>query len=132
MCYIVRQCILTGYIKNSHSHIMQTLQQQQVIKIEETERKDSLLEIVSDKYCRIILESIMNMPKSVIEITAETKIPMSTTYRRIQSLHDNKLVATSGTITDKGKRLFLYKSKIKGIQSIFKNGKTEVKLIINN
>jgi len=110
---------------------MQTLQQQ-VIKIEETERKDSLLEIVSDKYCRAILESIMNMPKSVIEITAETKIPMSTIYRRIQSLHDNKLVATSGTITDEGKRLFLYKSKIKGIQSIFKNGKTEVKLIINN
>ena len=114
---------------------MQTLQQQQqqqVIKIEEIERKDRLLEIVSDKYCRTILESIMNMPKSVIEIMAETKIPMSTTYRRIQSLHDNKLVATSGMITSEGKRLFLYKSKIKGIQSRFSGGKTEVELIINN
>ena len=113
---------------------MQTLQQlqQQVIKIEEVERKDRLLEIVSDKYCRAILESIMNMPKSVIEITTETKIPMSTTYRRIQMLHDNKLVATSGMITNEGKRLFLYKSKIKGIQSRFNDGKTEVKLIINN
>lgn len=131
MCYIVRQCILTDYIKNSPSHIMQTLQQQ-VFKIEETERKDSILEIVSDKYCRAILESIMNMPKSVIEITTETKIPMSTVYRRIQSLHDNRLVAISGTITDEGKRLFLYKSKIKGIQSTFKNGKTEVELTINN
>ena len=110
---------------------MQTLQQQ-VIKIEEVERKDRLLEIVSDKYCRAILESIMNMPKSVIEITTETKIPMSTTYRRIQMLHDNKLVATSGMITNEGKRLFLYKSKIKGIQSRFNDGKTEVKLIINN
>ena len=113
---------------------MQTLQQlqQQVIKIEEVERKDKLLEIVSDKYCRAILESIMDIPKSVIEIMAETKIPMSTTYRRIQMLHDNKLVATSGMITNEGKRLFLYKSKIKGIQSRFNDGKTEVKLIINN
>ena len=114
---------------------MQTLQQQQqqqVIKIEEVERKDRLLEIAADKYCRAILESIMNMPKSVIEITTETKIPMSTTYRRIQMLHDNKLVATSGMITNEGKRLFLYKSKIKGIQSRFNDGKTEVKLIINN
>ena len=113
---------------------MQTLQQlqQQVIKIEEVERKDRLLEIVSDRYCRAILESIMDIPKSVIEIMAETKIPMSTTYRRIQMLHDNKLVATSGMITNEGKRLFLYKSKIKGIQSRFNDGKIEVKLIINN
>ena len=113
---------------------MQTLQQlqQQVIKIEEVERKDRLLEIVSDKYCRAILESIMDIPKSVIEIMAETKIPMSTTYRRIQMLHDNKLVVTSGMITNEGKRLFLYKSKIKGIQSRFSDGKTEVELVINN
>ena len=112
---------------------MQTLQQQQqVFKIEEKERKDSILEILSDKYCRTILESTMHMPKSATEITAEANISLSTVYRRIQSLCDNQLVTTSGTITDEGKRLFLYKSKINGIQSIFKNGKTEVKLIINN
>ena len=109
---------------------MQTLQR--VFKVEETKRKENLLEIVSDKYCRAILESIMNMPKSVIAITAEIIIPMITVYRRIQNLHDNKLVATSGMITNEGKRLFLYKSKIKGIQSRFNEGKTEVKLIINN
>jgi len=98
---------------------MQTLQQ--TFKIEESERKNDILEILSDKYCRTILESIMYVPKSAIEITAETNIPMSTVYRRIQSLHDNKLVATSGMITDDGKRLFMYKSKIKGIQSIVKS-----------
>ena len=108
---------------------MQTLQQ--TFKIEEIERQDSILEILSDKYCRAILESIMYTPKSAIEITAETKIPMSTVYRRIQSLHDNKLVVTSGMITDEGKRLFMYKSKVKGIQSSFNDGKTEVELILN-
>lgn len=110
---------------------MQTLQQQ-TFKIEELEKKDSILEILSDKYCRTILESIMHIPKSAIEITSETKIPMSTVYRRIQNLHDNKLVATSGMITDEGKRLFMYKSKVRGIQSSFNDGKTEVELILNN
>lgn len=109
---------------------MQTLQQ--TFKIEEIEKQDNILEILSDKYCRLILESIMYTPKSVIEITLETKIPMSTVYRRIQNLHDNKLVATSGMITDEGKRLFMYKSKIKGIQSKFNDGKIEVELILNN
>ena len=108
---------------------MQTLQQ--TFKIEKIEQQDSILEILSDKYCRAILESIMYTPKSAIEITAETKIPMSTVYRRIQSLHDNKLVGTSGMITDEGKRLFMYKSKVKGIQSSFNDGKTEVELILN-
>jgi predicted transcriptional regulator len=74
----------------------------------------------------------MYKPKSVMEITMETQIPMSTTYRKIQILHDNKLLKTSGTITDDGKKLFLYKSKVRGIQSVFKDGKTEVELIPNN
>ena len=109
---------------------MQTLQQ--TFKIEELEKKDSILEILSDKYCRIILESITYMLKSVIEITSDTNIPMSTIYRRVQTLHDNKLLAVSGMITDEGKRLFMYKSKIKGIQSVFNDGKIEVELILNN
>ena len=112
---------------------MQTLQQQQqVFKIEEKERKDSILEILSDKYCRTILESTMHMPKSATEITAEANIPLSTVYRRIQTLHDRELLTVSGTITSEGKRLFLYKNKVRGIQGTFNNGKTEVKLIINN
>ncbi len=67
-----------------------------------------------------------------MEITIETQIPMSTTYRKIQTLHDNKLLKTSGTITEDGKKLFLYKSRVRGIQSVFKDGKIEVELIPNN
>jgi len=116
---------------------MQTLQQQQqqqpqAFKIEETERKGRLLEIVSDKYCRSIMESIMHKPKSVIEITSDTNILMSTVYRRVQNLHDNKLLHISGIITDEGKRLFMYKSKIRGMKSTFDNGHIEVELIPNN
>ncbi|HSB83909.1 MAG TPA: ArsR family transcriptional regulator [Nitrosarchaeum sp.] len=108
---------------------MQVLQH--ALKIEETERKDSLLEVISDKYCRTIIESTMHKPKSAMEITAETGIPISTVYRRIQTLHDSKLLSTTGNISIDGKKFFLYKSKIKGIQSTFNDGQIEVEIILN-
>ncbi|AJM92000.1 Putative transcription regulator [Nitrosopumilus piranensis] len=75
---------------------MQTTQQ--TFKIQDLEKKDNMLEIVSDKYCRTILEVTKFKPKSATEITSETKIPISTVYRRIQTLHDNKLLAISWEI----------------------------------
>jgi len=104
---------------------------QQAFKIEDSEKKESLLEILSDKYCRIIIESIMDKPKSAIEIVSETKIPVSTVYRRIQMLSDNKLLRISGNISEDGKKSFLYKSKVKGIQTKYENGSVNVELILN-
>ena len=105
---------------------------QSAYKINEEQSKDDLLSIVSDKYCRTILKAIMDKPKSAIEIASETKTPISTVYRKIQALHDNKLVQASGMISGDGKKLFLYKSKIKGINSTYNEGQVEVELIPNN
>jgi predicted transcriptional regulator len=102
------------------------------LKIEEPERKESFLEILSDKYCRSILESIMDAPKSAIEVSREKMIPLSTVYRRIQQLHDSKMIRTSGVITDEGKRLFLYKSKIKEVNTSFHDGKIDVDVVFNH
>ena len=90
-------------------------------KIEEIDKKQAILEVVSDKYCRAILKVTMEKPKSATEITSETQIPISTIYRRLQTLHDNKLVGISGSINEDGKKYFLYKSKVKAI-SINLNG----------
>jgi predicted transcriptional regulator len=57
----------------------------------------------------------MCKPKSAMEIASESKIPISTVYRRLQTLYDNKLVKISGSISEDGKKYFLYKSKIKAI-----------------
>lgn len=120
--------ILISYIKKTHIESMQFLNQ---LKIEEPERKESFLELLSDKYCRFILEAIMDSPKSAIEISREKSIPLSTVYRRIQLLHDSKMIQTSGVITDEGKRLFLYKSKIKEVNTSFRDGKIDVNIVFN-
>lgn len=109
---------------------MQVLQS--AYKIQEDATKEDLLSIISDKYCRSILEAVMDKPKSAMEITAETKTPISTVYRRLQTLQDNKLLQISGVISEDGKKLFLYRSKIRGIKSRFNDGQIEVELILNN
>ena len=121
-------CPLSDYILKSPSMSMQVINQ---LKIEEPERKESFLEILSDKYCRAILESIMDTPKSAIEVSREKEIPLSTVYRRIQQLHDSKMIRTSGVITDEGKRLFLYKSKIKEVNTSFRDGRIDVDVVFN-
>ncbi len=100
-------------------------------RVEDDSRKDAILEVVSDKYCRAILEITMERPKSAMEISAETKIPISTVYRRLQTLHDNKLLGISGSISDDGKKYFLYKSKVKAIATSFNGSNVEIEVVPN-
>ena len=100
-------------------------------KVEDEEKKANLLEIVSDKYCRSILNAIMDKPKAAVEITRECQIPISTVYRRIQMLHDAKMLNTSGQISGEGKKFFLYKSRIKEIQTCYNNGEVQIELVYN-
>jgi predicted transcriptional regulator len=104
---------------------------QTTFKVEDEAKKNHLLEIVSDKYCRSILNAIMDKPKSAVELTRECKIPISTIYRRIQALHDAKMLNTSGQISEEGKKFFLYKSKVKEIQVHYNNGEVQIELVFN-
>jgi len=121
--------VLLIIFKIHYIKTMQTLVEGR--KIDEDERKDAILQIISDKYCRAILETTMDKPKSAMEISAESKIPISTVYRRLQSLHDNKLLGISGSISDDGKKYFLYRSRIKAISSSFKGGFVEIEVVPN-
>jgi len=42
------------------------------------------------------------------------------------------MIRTSGVITDEGKRLFLYKSKIKAVNTSFHDGKIDVDVVFNH
>ena len=109
---------------------MQVLQQGKQVQEEVT--KDVMLRILADKYSRAILDAAMDSPKSAIDLSAECKIPISTAYRRVQELHDNKLLGISGSINDDGKKYFLYKSKIKSIMACFNGGLLEIEIVPNS
>ncbi|MDH5462727.1 MAG: ArsR family transcriptional regulator [Nitrosopumilus sp.] len=100
-------------------------------KITDDERKQVILEILSDKYCKQILHDTLEKPKSAMEISGEKKIPISTVYRRLQTLYDAKLLAISGSINQDGKKYFLYKSKVKSISLKCDLEVTTVELVSN-
>lgn len=107
------------------------MQVQVVGKKIEDDKKDAILEMISDRYCRAIIEATMNAPKSAIEISADCKIPISTVYRRLQSLYEGKLLAISGAITQEGKKHFLYKSRVRSIFTKFNGENIEVEVVPN-
>jgi len=125
------QCnaVLLVISKWSQVEYMQTILQKR--KIEDDERKDEILEILADQYCRDIIEITMKEPKSAIEIAAFSEIPISTVYRRLQTLHDRKLLAISGMISDEGKKFFLYKSKIKSICVNYDENQVQIEMVPN-
>ena len=108
---------------------MQELIQSQ--KIMDDGGKQVILEILADKYCKLILHNTLEKPKSAMEISNEKNIPISTVYRRLQTLYDAKLLAISGSINQDGKKYFLYKSRVKSISLKCDLEITTVELIPN-
>lgn len=109
---------------------MQTLVSKKAI--EEDQKKDGLLQILSDRYCRKIIETTMNGFKSATQIASDANIPISTVYRRIQALHENKALRITGMISDDGKKYFLYKSRIRSILTSFDGSHIEVQIVPNS
>lgn len=124
------QCKLIHYNQFLIKLFMQELIQTQ--KIMDDERKQVILEILADKYCKQILHNTLEKPKSAMEISSEKKIPISTVYRRLQTLYDAKLLAISGSINQDGKKYFLYKSRVKSISLKCDLESTSIEIIPNS
>jgi len=97
-------------------------------KIEDESKKDLIISILAEKYHRQILENISNKSKTAIEISNETRIPISTVYRKIEMLQKVKLIAMSGVIGNDGKKIFFYKSRVEEIKTWFENGYFDVNI----
>jgi predicted transcriptional regulator len=89
------------------------------IAIDEDDKKQKALEVFSDNYTRVILATMMEKPRSALQISEETKIPLTTIYRKLRHLLENNMIRISGQIAENGKKNFLYKSKIKSFHITF-------------
>lgn len=102
------------------------------LNVSDEKFKDTVLKALADEYSRAILACIMDKPKSVVEISSECKIPMSTAYRRIHDLEEAGLVHVNGsTISSDGKRYYLYRSGIKAVRTVFGVDSLTVEIIPN-
>jgi len=91
--------------------------QQVAITVDPTLEESNILKVVGDECARPILLSIIDEPKSAIDITREKKIPISSVYRKIHWLENARLIRIKGfVITGDGKKYHLYQSRVKAIR----------------
>jgi len=98
--------------------------------IKDDVRKQIYLQILSDQFCVGIISSIIDSPKTAVEIAKATSIPISTVYRRLQFLQENKMLKISGGLNKDGK-YFVYLSKLKTISTFFDGSNTWVSVTPN-
>ena len=94
--------------------------------------RKAILKALSDEYSRTIMNFTIEQPKSVVDIVRECKIPMTTAYRRVHELEENKILKVTGSIvTDDGKKYFLYQNRLKSIYVIFGLEELDVQIVDN-
>ena len=102
----------------------------QATTIKDDERKQIYFQILSDQFCMGIISSIIDKPRTAVEIAKTTTIPISTVYRRLQFLQEHKMLKTSGGLNKDGK-YFVYQSKLKTISTFFDGSDTWVSVTPN-
>ena len=95
--------------------------------------RKAILKALSDEYSRTIINYTIGEPKSVVNMVKDCDIPMTTAYRRVKELEENKILKVTGSIiTDDGKKYFLYQSRLKAIYVIFGVDSLDVQIIDND
>ena len=75
-----------------------------------------MLREIADKTTYRIIVAIIHSPKTAAQICAENKLPLSSTYKRIRKLQEEGLITIEKiNIDSKGKKVVLYRSKIKSL-----------------
>jgi predicted transcriptional regulator len=99
--------------------------------VQEQERKDALLQALASDYSRKILLSTIQQSKSVEEIARDSKIPVSTCYRRIHELLTLRLLRIEKTIiNDSGKKYETFRSTVKDATVNFSSNEMAVEVTL--
>lgn len=100
--------------------------------IKDEKQKTAIANALIDEYSRKIINSTMDSSKSVMDIMREQEIPMTSAYRRIKTLLDNKLIRVEKSlVTEDGKRYYLYRSVIKSVVINYTDGNLVLDIVPN-
>lgn len=94
--------------------------------------RKAILKALSDEYSRTIMNYTIEKPKSVVDISKDCDVPMTTAYRRVHELEESKILKITGSIvTDDGKKYFLYQNRLKAIYVVFGLDALDVQIVEN-
>jgi predicted ArsR family transcriptional regulator len=85
--------------------------------------------LLTEEYSAKILLATMGRPKSAFELSEKLGIPIAACYRKIRSLEDaGLLICSERRLTQAGKRISLYKARVRNAQIVFEKNKIRAKL----
>lgn len=91
-----------------------------------------VLEALADAQSRTILFSIIKQGKTVAQLSEESRIPLSSVYKKISDLQELALIKIEKTIlSENGKRFKVYKSRISMAQINIKKPEPVISLTSN-
>lgn len=95
-------------------------------------RKKAVIRALLDDQSRLILTSTMLVPKSVVDITQEQRIPVTSAYRKVKELKQFGLLKVERIVlTEDGKKYELVKSTIRSANVVFDKGILDVDVTAN-
>ena len=104
-----------------------------LLKLDEYDINQRIIEILTTTCSHAVLFSIVNAAKDAVEISDELQISLSSTYKALTNLEKLSLVEIQRfEITDTGKKIKMYYSRIKKANISISESKSEVILYPNN
>ncbi len=79
--------------------------------VEDEPTADAIFKILGDKHSRRILESLIESPKSALDISKECKISPALAYRKLKNLQKYDLIQLLNSVIVGGRKYAIYKSK---------------------
>ena len=92
------------------------IEKQKILLAEKYDISNKILKELTNLESRHILFGIMKYPKSIQDISREQKIPLSSVYKRIESLKECSLIHEKTDFSETGYITKYYQSKIKDIE----------------
>ena len=100
-----------------------------LLELDEYDINQRVIEALTTTCSHAVLFSIVNAAKDAIEISNELQISLSTTYKALTNLEKLSLVEIQRfEITDDGKKIKMYRSRIKKADISINENKSEVLL----
>lgn len=91
---------------------------------------ETFVRTITDDECCRILSAIESEPKAVKELSDECEIPLSTTYRKVNRLHEAGLVKEKISLSSSGNHTSVYEQEFDGAMITLSNdGEFEVELV---
>ena len=110
-----------------------TLPKPTLLELDEYDINQRVIEALTTTCSHAILFSIVNVEKDAVEISNELQISLSSTYKALTNLEKLSLVEIQRfKITDDGKKIKMYRSRIKKADISINENNSEVLVHPNN